>query len=312
MITVEVGGETVTIGSELQRHILSTTGNPIGLINPPTRTIDGDLTVKAGEVISGVKVNGLVTVQNGGRIRDYIATGRATSARHIVQVQAGGISEDGLIEPANPLWHREAARIVGTGGIIRRMEMRGIAEGVGFTGGIGGQATENYLHDFDLLSPDPGRSSTDFSHDDAFMIHGGQGHIIEDNEVDGYYAYGPYKTPFTKNPSTGVVAGYTYAPHANIMSGVMVTAIMNDGLYPEGLSIRRNHFRGCVAVINIGGLGSGKPAPWSLGDITDNLSTPDQLFNGHDKTFLLVSSKLLVTTARNLYTDGTPATRRQS
>lgn len=303
------------VAATLQRHILSTTGNPVGLITPPSRIINGDIVVTKGQVVSGVKVNGKITVQNGGVIRDFIAADRNTgtgASRHVVQVQEGGIAEDGLVEPSDPMWHREGVRLVGSGAIARRLEVRGVGDGIAFTGGIGAQATENYLHDFVFISPDPGRGNIDTSHDDAFMIHGGQQQVIEDNEVEAYYAYGPYDVPFAKDPVTGVVSGYAYAPHANMMSGVMVTAIMNDGLYPEGLSIKRNHWRGGVVVINAGGLGSGKAAPWSLGQITDNLSTPDQLYRNHDKTFLLVSNAVRLTEARNFYTDGTPALRRQS
>lgn len=308
---------TVTVTSELERHALSTDGTLVGQINPENRTLTTNQVIAAGQVLSGALIKAYVTVQAGGVLEDCKVVG-AGPGRHLVQVEPGGIMRDATIEPANPAWHVEGARLTGTAtqtaGIITRCDISAVGDCIGLTGGNNGQVTRNYLHEQVLLSPDPGRGNTDTSHDDLIQLHGGTGWDIGYNEMAAYFAYGPLDVPFSENPSTGVVSGNPQYPKTNSMSMMMFTLIKNDGQYPRGIKFHHNHGLGGVVGLNLGALGAGT-AGATIVEITDNLFSTDQVYNGHDKTPILVANSMptsLITLARNYYPDGTPALRRQS
>lgn len=285
-------------------------GTPIGLISEPTTTLTGTQTVAAGTTLQGALIKGYCKVY--GTLRNCKVVGAPGASTALVQVFNGGIAEDNLIEPQDPNDHVSAARME-DGGYFRRNEARFIADGIGLIRGTQGEVDHNWFHDHVLLSPDPGRANKDMSHDDAIQVHGGQNWKITYNLFDAYHTtlYGDAGKPWVVNPD-GTVSGNKNYPRNQALSILMVTALMTDGLYPEGILFDHNWGNGGTVGLNLGGLGSGKAAPWSLGTISNNLFNGDNWLNNHNKTAILASNALRVTKTNNMYTDGTVANSRQS
>lgn len=285
-------------------------GTPIGLISAPTRTLTGTQTVPVNVVLEGARIEGYVKVY--GTLRNNEIVGDGVSSSALVQVFNGGLAEDNDIHPQNPNAHVSGGRIE-NGGTFQRNHIWNVADGIGLISGTAGLVDHNWIHDHVMLSPDPGRANKDMSHDDALQIHGGINWVITYNLFDTYYTadYGDAGEPWVVNPD-GTVSGNKNYPKMQALSILMVTALMTDGRYPEGIVFEHNWANGGTVGLNLGGLGSGKVAPWSLGSIAYNTFNGDNWVNGHNKTAILASNSLRVTKLNNFYTDGTPANSRQS